>query len=417
MASPIFTINGAAVSGAKVVAYASTVTLALVSVVGVSTVAWAFLGRSNGSQAYPTITPGGSPIGATASFTMPADPGDDLGRGFRLRCTVTDGLGNTSSSTVIVGAVNATTIVPIVPGETSERSGEGGWAFDVNAALASGGSSGVVALVTDSAVAAAADNVFHCHFDGTDAGTTYTDVSGGTPLTLVNVGAAALTTTGPKFGTACLNIGNSSSNYVYADHGGKIAFGRDDWTIECWCNIAGTTGDGRQALVCFAPTAGSDTFGPYLFIENSGRPAIYTSDFLGGAWTNTIQGDSTIAALGYGTWHHIAATRQDGVLALWVNGTKQSSVIKNDNPICTAARMNIGRLPAIGGCTVNGKIDEVRISKVARYTTDFTPSASAFGDMTGITAGVAGESRTDGGTAIFDCLNATSQAWKRRRHY
>lgn len=78
---------------------------------------------------------------------------------------------------------------------------------------------------------------------------------------------------------------------------------------------------------------------------------------------------------------HVAISRQDNVFRMFYDGVKQhektSSVIIN----AAASALRIGELGSSGVPSVNGCIDEIRITKgVARYTADFIPPTKPFPD-------------------------------------
>lgn len=135
MASATFKVNGTVPTGAVSVSYGDTITLALVITIGAASIVWDVVGRSHTDSALPTITPAGSPVGATATFTFRSAPGDSAGRSYRVRCTVTDGNGNSGSSVAVIGVLGSSGVVPFCHGETTERNAELGWAGDMNAAI------------------------------------------------------------------------------------------------------------------------------------------------------------------------------------------------------------------------------------------------------------------------------------------
>lgn len=124
MASANFTVNGHAVPPEIAVSASSLVTLALLSISGVDTVQWSIIGNHAEDAVNPAITPAGTPLGATATFTMPA--GD--AQAYLIECKVNGGVdseGVEQSSyvkTALVGVVNARGEVPFAFGEAFERS-------------------------------------------------------------------------------------------------------------------------------------------------------------------------------------------------------------------------------------------------------------------------------------------------------
>lgn len=132
-----FTVDGVANPGEHIVAYGATVNLALTSITAADVITWQVLVASEAAYTVPTITPAGTPVGSTASFTFPADPGDDVGRSFRVRAIVSNGL-ETDSEDALIGAANINGIVPLCPGEEFERHATHGWGPVINALLAGG---------------------------------------------------------------------------------------------------------------------------------------------------------------------------------------------------------------------------------------------------------------------------------------
>jgi hypothetical protein len=136
MASAAFSVNGVAYSTAVAVAGASTVNLAVLSLTGVDSVEWTVTANSGSALTNPTITPAGSPSGATASFAMPASGG------YMIRCRVNAGRSDQTESRGIVGVANANGRVPFVVGETTERHATYGYTQDLNSMSAAAGGGG-----------------------------------------------------------------------------------------------------------------------------------------------------------------------------------------------------------------------------------------------------------------------------------
>jgi hypothetical protein len=104
------------------------------------------------------------------------------------------------------------------------------------------------------------------------------------------------------------------------------------------------------------------------------------------------------------TWYHIAVSRSGSSWRLFVNGTQEGSTVtySGDATAGIANRTTIGNDAVNPSVTQwNGWIDEVRWSKTARYTSNFTPETSAFvnDDNTLLLIHANG---TDGSTAFTD---------------
>jgi hypothetical protein len=122
MTSAAFSIDGTSVPQATglpvTTTYGATVALAITSVVGAVSVDWSIVGVSAPTVATPTITRAGTPLGATATFTACADPGDGGGVCYGVRCRVTDGAGQVFDSYGLVGVAATVGFIPFVAGES-----------------------------------------------------------------------------------------------------------------------------------------------------------------------------------------------------------------------------------------------------------------------------------------------------------
>jgi hypothetical protein len=141
MASASFSIDGTSVPQTTGVAvstsYDATVALTLDSVTGAAAISWSVVGVSGPEIATPTITAAGTPLGASASFTVGSDQSDGLGVAYGVRCRVTDGTGQVVEAFGIVGVENDAGDVPFIAGEgLSWRHPTMGWCPQLNAILA-----------------------------------------------------------------------------------------------------------------------------------------------------------------------------------------------------------------------------------------------------------------------------------------
>lgn len=142
MISAAFKVNGASNPAAHSVSYGSTVSLELLSFSGVNNISWQIVACSDPSYAIPAVTISGTPPGRLASFVFPSDPGDDYGRTFLVKCTVssnvagTSGTLTTSEQYAVIGVPNIRALIPIVPGEQNYRDATHGWSPEINIALA-----------------------------------------------------------------------------------------------------------------------------------------------------------------------------------------------------------------------------------------------------------------------------------------
>lgn len=147
--SAAFTVNGNPNPATHTTTYGATVTLALTSIVGASSIQWSIVGTSDSSISSPTITPAGSPSGSTATFAFPSDPGTGRGRSVLVKCLVSDGtvsgaLRDEDEGThwavqyALIGVAAANAVVPIAVNEGLHRNATHGWIEVLNSALTGG---------------------------------------------------------------------------------------------------------------------------------------------------------------------------------------------------------------------------------------------------------------------------------------
>ena len=77
------------------------------------------------------------------------------------------------------------------------------------------------------------------------------------------------------------------------------------------------------------------------------------------------------------TWTHVAVARNGTTLTSYINGVQDVTATNSDN-LSDNQPIGIGVQPYTTAYYFTGYIDEVRITKAARYTSAFTPPALAF---------------------------------------
>jgi hypothetical protein len=87
-----------------------------------------------------------------------------------------------------------------------------------------------------------------------------------------------------------------------------------------------------------------------------------------------IISNSTVPA---NQWVHLAIARSSNLTKMFVNGTEQTGTYTDSTPYTLLSTFRIGA-NFVGNFSINGYLDEIRVSKIARYTSNFTPSTTAF---------------------------------------
>lgn len=199
------------------------------------------------------------------------------------------------------------------------------------------------------------------HMDGANGSTNFVDVKG---RSFTRSGVAQISTTQSKFGGASLALLNSGD---YLTGGSScLTPGTGDYTVEMW--VYRVT-DGGNDPIFDTRNVGSQYTNALVIREGGGQIFVYTNQTL------AIQAGS----LSLNAWHHIALVRASGTLKLYVNGVSVANVAMAN--ALTDTQCLIGRFADTTVNQWNGYVDDLRVSTMARYTTNFTPPTSAFPDQ------------------------------------
>jgi hypothetical protein len=189
--------------------------------------------------------------------------------------------------------------------------------------------------------------------------------TGRTALTVTANGNAQVDTGQSKFGGASY-LGDGTGDYLRVS-GGTISIGTGDFTIEMWARHAAV--NVSQMYMDCRPTNVNGAYPGIFFLDSNSRPYYYF---------NTDTRITANSAMSTNTWYHIAIVRSGGVTKMYINGTAQTTTYTNSDSISfSVAHIGASNDPSPAQ-SLNGHIDEVRISTSARYTANFTPATSAF---------------------------------------
>ena len=199
-------------------------------------------------------------------------------------------------------------------------------------------------------------------------------------------GDAQLDTSQAKFGASSLLL-DGTGDYVGYSTQPDFGFGTGDFTVEGWIRLGALALD--QTVFDFRNGADGDT-APVLRINTSNQLEFAPAD------TAQITG----TALSSLTWYHVAISRSSGSTKLFVNGTQQGSTYTDANDYGTSKPLTIGAKHS-GTNFLNGHLDDIRVSDIARYTATFAAPGAAFTSDTN-TVLLLHFNGSDGTTVIVD---------------
>jgi hypothetical protein len=179
---------------------------------------------------------------------------------------------------------------------------------------------------------------------------------------LETVGNAQVSTVQSKFGGSSI-LFDGAGDYLYVPSSINYGYGTGNFTIEFWLYLNST---GLQTIV--SHLSSNPQVKPHIYYSGGVRLYVNGADVITG-------GTVTIS-----TWTHIALSRSATSTKLFINGTQSGSTYTDSNNYGTSSPLIIGDygVPATGSNMLNGYIDDLRITKFARYTANFTAPTSAF---------------------------------------
>jgi hypothetical protein len=187
------------------------------------------------------------------------------------------------------------------------------------------------------------------------------------------VADAKISNVASKFGTGSLYF-DGTGDYLYATTSTNLIYpGRlGDLTVEAWVYTTSTAdqtlfylnGDTNSVA---SVRIGLITSGVYLLVSVNGS-----------SWNiNT----GTVGSVPINTWKHVAVVRNGGTFTVYVDGISvTSSTAVSATSGLYAGTLNLIGAMNQGGATLlfAGYMDDLRITRYARYTSNFTPPTQTF---------------------------------------
>jgi len=185
-------------------------------------------------------------------------------------------------------------------------------------------------------------------------------------------GTAKLSTGQAKFGDTSLLL-DGNSDYAIFPNG--ATGGAGDWTIE---------------MFIFPANVGSGEFGTLLDNRPDSTNGAYQTLVLAAATLKIYVGGSGASyritsddSLSANTWYHVAVCKSGSSTKMFIDGTQTGSTFTDNVTYINTGRTLIGAEVTFGSGIdefFNGYIDEIRLSNMARYTSNFTAPTKPFPD-------------------------------------
>jgi len=192
------------------------------------------------------------------------------------------------------------------------------------------------------------------HIKGTDA--SIVDKSQVSNLRMV--GNTIASTTQTKYGNSSIYFTGASPGDAVTASSSDFAFGTGDFTVEFW-----SYNTSLHNWVTMASSSPRSATGWSCGTDVNAVATWYTSTT--GRLLESTAGTDTL-----NTWHHTAYVRSNGTIKVYVDGVERDSATDTINydktDFCIGALDN-------GSEYMVGYMDDIRISKTAIYTANFTP--------------------------------------------
>lgn len=201
----------------------------------------------------------------------------------------------------------------------------------------------------------ATDTLSLSHFEGTNGSTTYLDSV--PAITWAEAGSGSIVTAEHKWGNSAYKANNAAANgesFTSPESG--------NWTLEGWVKIATISDQVQLQLRQSDNSKGAVLIIADSFVQgqvrDSGNTLIYNA-----APASTQTAD---------TWYHFALVREGNLYSIFANGNRlDSQTVATNMSTVTRARIVNG--------AVTGYVDDLRVSKVARYSgATYTVPSGAF---------------------------------------
>jgi hypothetical protein len=192
--------------------------------------------------------------------------------------------------------------------------------------------------------------------------------------TLTALGNAQVDTAQYKFGGSAL-LCDGTGDYLMSPMGSQWEFGTSSFTIEYWIRFNAI--NTLYVPICLR-TAGGNIFNGEWWCEITAAENKMYWGFKNIAGTQYYVNLALAGtAFATGQFYHIALVNNAGTAQMYINGTATGATTALSGSFGgNGTNLNIGAYQGL--YSVNGWIDEVRISTSARYTANFTPSTTAF---------------------------------------
>jgi hypothetical protein len=210
------------------------------------------------------------------------------------------------------------------------------------------------------------------HCDGTDASTTFTDISNNVK-TVTAASGAEIDTAQSKFGGASGLFPGGSSRLSVPDNT-DFRFTTGTFSIRFWVRFSNIASADLQYLVCKSATTGESPWAIY-YDPFSGFINAFSSN-TSGTQLFTLTKNTTIAV---DTWYFVEYCRNGSTFRLFVDGVAASTATSSADLYASVNSVRFGQDANTGDFPLEGWLDDIQIYKgFGGNTSNYTRPSAAF---------------------------------------
>lgn len=190
----------------------------------------------------------------------------------------------------------------------------------------------------------------------------------------------AITTTNVTVDSSSIFDGQNTMNFVgngkflSITHNNLFNFGSNDFTIEMWINF-NSQPDTNSVAMSHGDSGTNSADWSWMFYSNGANRFNFYSSLVGETsnWSGSV---SIMDSITLNQWYHIAVVKKSGTVSTYLDGILQNQKSHNAPIKNVSQNLIIGRSHWTARAEFNGSLQDIRISKKAVYSSNFTPSNS-----------------------------------------
>lgn len=211
------------------------------------------------------------------------------------------------------------------------------------------------------------------HMDGSNGGTTFTDVNAGGSSHTWTPSSATTSTSAAKFGPSAM-LG--STGYISTPAHSDFDIGTQDFAVDFWFNNNGVGAPGYG--LCGQLDSGALIGSMSFIVTRQATTGVILATVTNAGASAQIFFTGTTSFASTSTWNHFALTKSGTSFRMFLNGVQEDTTKTLASVNASTRPFTIGRT-GDAGSGFSALIDEFRLSVgTPRWTSNFTPAVAAY---------------------------------------